>query len=155
LVLVLVTQLRDERGFLDSLTPFLSNPAIMRGSLSEHVLALVFGDWKVTQSRRKEFASNARRQFDAALMSYCNSKESEAQTAGLVKVRERRNIDTYFWLAGYQVLHWPINSIASAEKRKRPTIGKQIRVLAAEIGLPMREEMDYDTSQTDGVIRGK
>jgi hypothetical protein len=114
---------------------------------------LDFGDWEITEITRREFVRNARQRFESHLEEYCQEKDKEAQAAGLVRVLERRNIDTFFWLAGYQVLRWPIENIAEAENRKRPTVGKQIYSLASEIGLQRRPENEYDRTQAAGVIR--
>jgi hypothetical protein len=152
LVAVVAVAMKDNRAFLQGLTPLIEKTSQVRAR-SQRVLVSNFGDWDVTMMTRQEFTKRATAQFAEEVSKYTKEIENEAQAAGLVKTPERRNIDTYFWLAGYQVLRWPVDHIAKAENRERPTVGKQIRILASEIALQLRGENDYDPAQTADIIR--
>ena len=116
---VLAVRMQDEPAYLDGLGPLIDRARVER-ALPERALVLDFGNWDVTEMTRQDFVRKAQQQFKQRLGEYVADKEKEAGTAGLLTVPERRNIDTYFWLAGYQVLHWPIEYIAEAENRERP-----------------------------------
>jgi hypothetical protein len=139
----------------------------------EHIpFQLEFDGWDRTEKIRADFETEVRERFEAALSNYCDERESEAEAAGYIRTRERRNPEHFYWLAGYQVCGWSAGRIADAldepgsrsyesdsppptneERPKRRGVERRIRELAETIGLTLRNSRDYADTQTGQSIR--
>jgi len=140
---------------LVSLTGFLEQVSKGQRFLPEEPMIINFSDWNVTQEGRRTFIEKAKHLLDQKVNDYCNQKEAQAQAAGLVKARERRGLEPFYWLAGYQVNRWSKTRIAEAEGLERSTVKEQVNKLTADIGLSVRDPDNSDRSQTAGLIKQK
>jgi hypothetical protein len=112
-----------------------------------------FGDYRPSMSYRREFFADARKKFEAELHRYCDGRERQAAKMGWRKAPEKRGLNRYLWLAGYHVLGWASARIAEVEdKKSRRTVEEQIKDLACEIGLTLRDHKAYDKTQSEEII---
>lgn len=111
------------------------------------------GNWDPVRQTRIDFVAHAMAFAKAAIESYCNKIEEDVRTAGLSKARPKREINHFYWSAGYQVLGWSCQQIADAENKTRRSVEEPVKALAASIELNLRESKNYDSGQTEAVIR--
>jgi hypothetical protein len=105
--------------------------------------------WNPQAETRQDYL---RRTTDV-LNQQCEAREKGAKMVGLSKTDERREIQTFFWLAGFQVRRWSANAIADARRKNRRTVEQQINWLADDIGLSLRPRNEYDGTQSTADIR--
>jgi len=111
------------------------------------------GNWDPVRQTRIDFLDDAMKFVRAAIESYCDKIEEDVRTAGLSKARPKREINHFYWSAGYQVRGWSCQQIADAENKTRRSVEEPVKALAASIGLNLRESKNYDSGQTETVIR--
>ena len=109
--------------------------------------------WNPTLETLAEFSERMRDFVAAYIKTTIGHGESEATASGYVKVPDRRDLEPFFWLAGFQTRGWSMERIWRAVHKDSSTVRKQIQKLAGEIMLPLRDPEEYDSSQTQEIIR--
>jgi hypothetical protein len=111
-------------------------------------------NWSPTEQTKTEFERDIRHRFGIALKDYCDKIERKAIADGLHRTSStvKRDSMQFYWLAGFQVLGWSYNAIGNATGRARGTVQKQIKDLAAFVRLRLRDEQNWNSSQTSETI---
>lgn len=91
--------------------------------------------WDTTEEIRTDFEAGVRKRFEAELSKYCDERESEAEAAGYVRTRERRNPNHFAWLACYQVCRFSPAAIAKALNVRLYAVQYAVNSLTREIDL--------------------
>jgi hypothetical protein len=121
----------------------------------EDPLVIDFGDWDILRLTRHEFLRKSEQLFKERLRAYWRQKESLALNAGLIRTRERRKLDPFLWLAGYQVNRWSKRQISEAIDNPRGSVSEQMDELAEEIGLTKRSPDEYDSGEMSETIKAR
>jgi len=115
---------------------------------------ITFESWNPIMETRQHYIARAIDSTTDSLHSYCDDRERKAVAVGLQKTPEkRRGLESFYWLAGYQVCNWPAPLIAKAERRTRRAVEQHLVKLASTIRLTLRSPKTNDLTCTEESIR--
>ena len=108
--------------------------------------------WNPTLETRAEFLQRMSDLVATHNKTTLRHAQLKAAASGYVKVPDRRDLEPFFWLAGFHTRGWSMERICKAAHKESSTVRKQIQKLASEISLALRDFGEYDSSQTEEII---
>lgn len=109
--------------------------------------------WNPTLETQAEYSERMSDLVAAYNKTAISDAQLKAAASGYVKVPDRRDLEPFFWLAGFHTRGWSMERIWRAAHKDSSTVRKQIQKLAGEIILPLRDPGEYDSSQTEQIIK--
>ncbi len=110
--------------------------------------------WHPSDERWPEYEKKLKARFEKKLKTYRTEAYMRLKRMGEPIPTEYRNPCHFHWLAGYQVRGWSRERIGKATGQdSHRTVGQAINKLAEYIGLTLREDKSYDSSQTVEIIK--